>query len=140
MLERLDKTTNELVNFLKAHTKPGDKVLSNTTHTRGPIFPAFLQLEILPPTPYLENYLLFHNTHSPFVRNARKTYLETLKKHPPRFIVATPPSFFFSGADTEPEFKPFSDWIEKHYRAVSSSSSLPDQGVNETFTVYQLIN
>lgn len=114
-------TTISLEDFLRDSLKEGDKVQAHVSHTRGPVFPALLSAKAIPATPYLENYLLYHDVDSPFVRNARTRFLSALEKNPPRFIIYTPTMFGFRGPGTENMFMPFEKWMNAHYKRVLAS-------------------
>jgi len=134
---RMESGTEDLANFLTAHLQKGDTVQSHVSHTHGPIFPALLRVDAMPATPYLENYLLYHDVDKPFVKNAREQFLTTLENKPPRFIIAGPTVFNFRGERTESAFQPFEDWLAANYRPVHYSPDLPGQSISETYIVYE---
>jgi len=135
--ERMKVGTSELANFLKQNLRVGETIQSHVSHTHGPIFPALLQAHVMPATPYLENYLLYHDVDKPFVANARKQFMAMLQSHPPRFIIAGPTVFGFRGERTEQVFRIFEDWLAKNYHPVLYSSNSPDLGINEIYIVYE---
>ena len=135
--QRTERAISTLTDFLQERLKPGDKVLPHVLHTRGAIFPALLKAKAIPATPYLENYLLYHNVSSPYVRRARQRFLAMLQTAPPRFIITTPTVFYFHGQDTEATFHPFEAWLQQNYSLVLSSPDLPNQSATEAFEVYE---
>lgn len=119
--EQASITTKALEAFLKSSLKEGDKTQAHVSHTRGPIFPALLAARALPATPYLENYLLYHDVDSPFVKKSREQFLSSLQKNPPRFIIYTSTLFGFHGPGTEAIFVPFEKWMSENYMQVLAS-------------------
>jgi len=119
--EQAGLTTRALEAFLKETLKDGDTTQAHVSHTRGPVFPALLAAKALPATPYLENYLLYHDVDSPFVKKARENFLSSLQQHPPRFIIYTSTLFGFRGPRTEAVFVPFERWMGENYKRVLAS-------------------
>jgi len=119
--EQSRQTTIALEKFLKSSLKEGDRTQAHVSHTRGPVFPALLAARALPATPYLENYLLYHDVDSTFVKKAREQFLSTLQKDPPRYIIYTSTLFGFRGPGTETMFAPFESWMSQHYKRVLNS-------------------
>lgn len=119
--EQSEITARALESFLKNTLKEGDRTQAHVSHTRGPVFPALLASRALPATPYLENYLLYHDVDSPFVQKARERFLSTLQQNPPRFIIYTSTLFGFRGPGTETMFVPFEQWMKAHYKRVFAS-------------------
>lgn len=114
-------TAIALEDFLKESLKEGDRTQAHVSHTRGPVFPALLAARALPATPYLENYLLYHDVDSPFVKKAREQFLSSLQENPPRYIIYTSTLFGFRGPGTETMFMPFEKWMGEHYQRVLAS-------------------
>jgi hypothetical protein len=121
--QQAGETTRALEAFLKNTLKEGDTTQAHVSHTRGPVFPALLVAKALPATPYLENYLLYHDVDSPFVKEARESFLSSLQENPPRYIIYTSTLFGFRGPRTETTFPPFEKWMGEHYTRILASHS-----------------
>lgn len=126
----------QLTRYLKDNLKPGETTQAHVSHTRGAVFPALLEARALPATPYLENYLLYHDIDSPFVTRARDKFLQALQQHPPRFIVYTPTLFPFRGPGTEIMFMPFEKWMGENYRLVYIPQT-PSRAAFQRVEVYE---
>lgn len=135
--DQIEKNTAELTEFLRGKLQPGDTIQPHVTHTRGPIFPAMLEIRAIPATPYLENYLLYHDVNSEFVQNARTVFMRRLQEHPPRFVIKTPSMYFFDGDNTEVVFKEFEHWLDENYQIVLSSTVSGKQSPMEKYIVYE---
>lgn len=133
---RINEASAQLAEYLSQHLEPGEKVQPHVSHTHTSIFPAMLMAKALPATPYLENYLLYHDIDQPFVRHARERFLTMLREQPPRFIIVTPTVFFFQGEKTEKVFRPFEEWLAANYRQVYA---LPDQEGQRISEYYEVL-
>lgn len=134
---RIEEASAQLAGYLAEHLQPGDRVQSHVSHTHTAIFPAMLEAQAIPATPYLENYLLYHDIDQPFVKHARERFLETLQRNPPRFIIVTPTVFFFHGDKTEKVFLPFEEWLALNYRPVYALPDQPGQRASEYYEVFE---
>lgn len=134
---RIEEATAQLAGYLSDRLKPGDRVQSHVSHTHTAIFPAMREARAIPATPYLENYLLYHDIDQPFVQHARERFLQTLQREPPRFIIVTPTVFFFHGEKTEKVFRPFEEWLAQHYERVYALPDQPGQRTSEYYEVFE---
>lgn len=116
--QKSETITKKISEYLNENLQEGDRIQAHVSHTRGAIFPALLAAKAIPVTPYLENYLLYHDVDSPFVQEARHNFLSMLQANPPRYILYAPTQFGFRGEQTESSFMPFENWMSEHYKLV----------------------
>jgi hypothetical protein len=137
--ERTETSKKILVDYLTKNLREGDRVLTNVTHTRGPIFPALLQTGTLPASPYLENYLFYHDTHTEYVQSARKSFIENIQKKPPDFIISIPNVFGFHGKHVDNTFPEFKNFMQQNY-TIDKKFRPEGASATETFIIRKLKN
>lgn len=108
---------DQLAAFLEHKLRPGERVEPMATSTVGPLFPALLRARVLPATPYLEGFPLYHDADTRYVQAIRADMLARLKATPPRFIIQ-PVNFFAPGGDAADRFVALDNYMTQHYRAV----------------------
>ena len=105
-----ESATVELVTYLKTRTQPGDKIAFRKDGSYGPVFPALLQLQLLPATHFPLQTMLYRATDTPYIFSLRQQLLEQ---------TASLPTFAIDDGQFPPEgkgsFPAYDSFINEHY-------------------------
>lgn len=130
------RETEKLVAFIRQHLRTGERIEPLATSTGGPIFPALLQTDVMPVTPYLEGFPLYHDADIPYIQAIRKNAMTKLEATPPRFMIRSS-GFFGPSGNGASRFTELENFRAAHYRLVGAETYPELAGVT-TFSVYEL--
>lgn len=123
---------DQLARYLQTHLQPGERVEPQATSTVGTVFTALLRAQVLPVTPYLESFPLYHDADTAYVQGLREDMLTRLQAHPPRYVIR-PANFFAPGGAVASPFTALEQFLSAHYTVVQDAQ-LPSQAY---FTVLE---
>lgn len=125
-----EAATQELVTYLKTRTQPGDKIGFRKDGSYGPVFPALLQLGLVPATSFPLQTMLYRATDKPYIQSLRQQLLQE-SAEPARFLLDDG-QFSPEGKDSFPEYEKF---IRKNYEFSYDNAST--HGIPYYFAVYE---
>ncbi|HQQ62172.1 MAG TPA: hypothetical protein PLF22_01225 [Pseudomonadales bacterium] len=130
------RETETLVAFIRQHLRAGERIEPLATSTGGPIFPALLQTGVLPVTPYLEGFPLYHDAGIPYIQSIRQDAMTRLVATPPRFMIRSS-GFFGPSGNGASRFMELENFRAAHYRLVGEET-YPELAGITTFSVYEI--
>lgn len=105
-IARIDKALSSIM-------KPGESV-QPIDGTEGVIH-AMLRLQIPPATPFLVDWIFYHDVDAPAVQRLRQRFIEALETRRPTYLVEATQRPKYTGERTAPDFPAYDRLVVEHY-------------------------